>query len=83
MAAQTSALEEAKALGLFQPQSAFEVHCGGCHTRLNGLGDCPSCGLIGRSAADVEARLGSDPAGTEKVLQAQIAKRRAYRPVKS
>ncbi len=84
MAAETSsAIEEAKGLGLFTPQGAFEVHCGNCHSRLDPSGDCPTCGLIGRSVAEIEKRMATDPAGTEKLVRAAIAKRRAYKPVKS
>lgn len=83
MVAQVSALEEAKGLGLFAPRAAFEVHCGNCQSRLDRSGDCPTCGLIGRPVAEIEKRLRSDPAGTEKMLRGAIAKRRAYRPVKS
>ncbi|MBU6424254.1 MAG: hypothetical protein KGQ88_09490 [Chloroflexi bacterium] len=77
-----AALAEAKSLGLFVPHGAFEVHCGSCHARLNGTGDCPTCGLIGRSEAEIEKRLRTDPAGTEKMLRGAMAKRRAFRPVK-
>ncbi len=83
MVAQVSAFEDAKSLGLFTPHAAFEVHCSNCHSRLDRMGDCANCGLIGRPAAEIEKRLQVDPAGTEKMLQAQVAKRRAYRPVKS
>ena len=84
MAEQLQALmEEARTLGLFKPHAAFEVHCSNCHSRLDPSGDCPSCGLIGRPTADIERRVQSDPASVERLLQAQIAKRRAYRPVKA
>ena len=71
---------EAEALGLFRPHTAFEVHCANCHGRLNPRGDCDTCGLIGRSAAETRRRAGGDPTAAEKWLSASIAKRRAYRP---
>jgi hypothetical protein len=76
------AIEEARALGLFVPHGAFEVHCSNCHTRLDPMGDCPNCGLIGRSADEIERRANTDPAGMEKLLRGAMDKRRAYRPVK-
>lgn len=71
---------EAETLGLFRPHTAFEVHCANCHGRLNPLGDCDTCGLIGRTAADARRRAGSDAAAAERWLGAAIAKRKAYRP---
>ena len=44
-------IAEAKGLELFRPHGAFEVHCAHCHARLDGNGDCATCGLIGRPAA--------------------------------
>ena len=76
-------LDEARALGLFKPHTAFEVHCANCHARLNPRGDCDTCGLIGRSDREVERRAASDPAGAERSLAAAIAKRKAYRPLKA
>lgn len=76
-------IAEAKSMGLFTPYGAFEVHCRVCHTRLDPHGDCPSCGAIGRSQAEIEKRALTDPAGTEKLLERQIAKRRSYKPVKT
>ncbi len=76
-------MEEARSLGLFKTLGAFEVHCSNCHARLNPSGDCATCGLIGRGEADVAKRAQADPEGTEKLLRAQIAKRRAYQPVKA
>lgn len=76
-------MDEARTLDLFRAHGAFEVHCSNCHARLNAMGDCASCGLIGRPEADVEKRAQADPAGTEKLLQAQIAKRRTFKPVKA
>ena len=71
---------EAEALGLFKPHTAFEVHCANCHGRLNPRGDCDTCGLIGRSAAEARKRAGVDTATAEKWLGSAIAKRKAYRP---
>jgi hypothetical protein len=73
-------LDEARALGLFRPQAPFEVHCANCHARLDGRGDCSTCGLIGRSDGELAKRAQVDPAGTMKLLQSAIAKRKAYRP---
>lgn len=74
-------IDEAKQLDLFKPTGAFEVHCSNCHARLDPLGDCPSCGLLGRSAEDVQkrAQLGADK--VEKQLSEAIARRKAYKPV--
>jgi hypothetical protein len=72
-------IEEARSLGLFKPHAAFEVHCSECHMRLDPSGDCANCGIIGRPEAEIAKR---DAAYVEKLLRAQIAKRRAYRPVK-
>ncbi len=82
MADATALLTEARTMGLFVPHGAFEVHCSNCHTRLDPMGDCPNCGLIGRSEAEIERRAEADPAGTEKLLRRAIEKRKAYRPVK-
>ena len=76
-------IEEARSLGLFKPHGAFEVHCVECHTRLDPIGDCPNCGLIGRPEAEIERRASADPAATEKLLRRAIDRRRAYRPVKT
>jgi len=71
---------EAKGLDLFRPQGAFEVHCGYCHARLDGNGDCATCGLIGRPAGELERRAVTDPDRVAKLLSGAIAKRRAYAP---
>ena len=81
MAGSTANLvDEAKALDLFRPHGAFEVHCAHCHARLDGNGDCATCGLIGRPALELERRAATDPERVEKLLTAAIAKRRAYTP---
>ncbi len=81
MASETQALmTEAETLGLFRPQAAFEVHCSNCHGRLDGRGDCPTCGVIGRTPAELERRAQSDPEGVAKLLRGAIEKRRSYRP---
>lgn len=80
MADTQALLSEAKTMGLFSAQAPFEVHCTHCHGRLDGRGDCPTCGLIGRSESEVAKRAQIDPAGTTKLLQAAIERRRAYRP---
>ena len=83
MAQVDALMDEARGLGLFKAHAAFEVHCSNCHSRLDPAGDCASCGLIGRPEADVAKRSQSDAAAVEKLLRGQIAKRRAYRPVKA
>ena len=73
-------IKEAAGLDLFRPHGAFEVHCAHCHARLDGNGDCATCGLIGRPPLELERRAGTDPARVEKLLAGAIAKRRAYTP---
>jgi hypothetical protein len=73
-------LDEARTLGLFRPQAPFEVHCPNCHARLDGRGDCATCGLIGRSDGEIAKRAQVDPAGTAKLLQGAIDRRKAFRP---
>ena len=81
MAGRTAILiDEAKALDLFRPHGAFEVHCAHCHARLDGNGDCATCGLIGRPAAELERRAATDPERVNKLLSNAIAKRRGYTP---
>jgi hypothetical protein len=74
-------MTEAQALGLFQPHGAFEVHCSHCHARLDGRGDCATCGLIGRPASELERRAQTDPEGTSKLLRSAIDKRKSFKPV--
>jgi hypothetical protein len=74
---------EARDLGLFRPHAPFDVHCSNCHMRLDPSGDCPNCGIIGRPEADIATRARTDAAATEKLLRTQIARRRAYKPVKA
>ena len=71
---------EARTLGLFKAHAPFEVHCEHCAGRLDGRGDCPTCGLIGRSESEIAKRVQVDPAGTQKLLETQIARRKRYRP---
>jgi hypothetical protein len=73
-------IAQAKALDLFRPHGAFEVHCAHCHARLDGNGDCATCGLIGRPATELERRAATDPERVAKLLEGAIAKRRAYAP---
>jgi len=73
-------LREATALGLIRPQAAHDVHCANCAGRLDGTGDCPTCGVIPRSAKDLTERAETDPAGVAKELGTAIARRKAYRP---
>ena len=73
-------IKEAAGLDLFRPHGAFEVHCVHCHARLDGNGDCATCGLIGRPALELERRGATDPERVEKLLAGAIAKRRAYAP---
>ena len=74
-------IADATALDLFRPHGAFEVHCGHCHARLDGLGDCATCGLIGRRAAELEKRARTDPDAVKALLASAIAKRQAFKPV--
>jgi hypothetical protein len=46
------------------------------------MGDCPSCGLIGRPETELERRAKADAGGVVKTLSDAIAKRRAYKPLK-
>ncbi len=80
MATTEELIEEAKALDLFKPHGAFEVHCAHCHARLDGNGDCATCGLIGRPASELERRAKSDPERVNKLLSGVIARRRGYTP---
>ncbi len=73
-------LGEAKTLGLFKPHPPFEVHCANCHARLDGRGDCATCGLIGRSESEMAKRAQVDPAGTAKVLELQVNRRKSFKP---
>jgi hypothetical protein len=75
-------LEEARALDLFKPHGAFEVHCSNCHARLNSAGDCASCGLIGQSQSAIEQRARTDPAAIERLLTAAIEKRKGHTPAR-
>ena len=56
-------MAEARDLGLFRTHGAFEVHCSNCHSRLDAMGDCASCGLIGRPEVEIAKR---DAAYVEK-----------------
>ncbi|HEX9268590.1 MAG TPA: hypothetical protein VF998_01990, partial [Candidatus Limnocylindria bacterium] len=56
------------------------VHCAHCHARLDGNGDCATCGLIGRPASELERRAKSDPERVNKLLSGAIARRRGYTP---
>ncbi len=81
MSTETSALiGEADTLGLFKPHGAFEVHCSHCHARLNGMGDCDTCGLIGRPSEDLGKRAEIDPEGVNSLLRRSISKRGAFKP---
>lgn len=73
-------IAEAKGLDLFKPHGAFEVHCAHCHARLDGNGDCATCGLIGRPATELERRGLTDVDRVTALLGGAIAKRRAYTP---
>ena len=80
MADALALIGEAKTLGLFRPHAPFEVHCANCHGRLDGRGDCGTCGLIGRAESEIEKRAQGEPAAPAKLLSAAIARRKAYRP---
>ena len=80
MADAQALLAEARTMALFHAQAPFEVHCAHCHARLDGRGDCATCGLIGRSESEFAKRAQIDPSGTAKLLEAAIERRKAYRP---
>jgi hypothetical protein len=82
MAELAALVAEAKGLDLFRPHGAFEVHCAHCHARLDGNGDCATCGLIGRPAEELERRAATDPDRVTKLLSGAIAKRRGYAPAR-
>jgi len=73
-------IDEATALNLFRPHGAFEVHCSYCHARLNGQGDCSTCGLIGRSDSELRRRGEANPDTVNNLLSGAIQKRKAYKP---
>lgn len=73
-------MSEARTMGLFKAHAPFEVHCEHCAGRLDGHGDCATCGLIGRAESEIAKRQQVDPAGTTKLLEKQIARRKGYRP---
>lgn len=75
-----SLVADARTMGLFKAHAPFEVHCEHCAGRLDGHGDCPTCGMIGRPETEIAKRAEVDPAGTAKLLEKQIARRKAYRP---
>ena len=75
-----SLMTEARSLGLFKPHAPFEVHCANCHARLDGRGDCSTCGLIGRTENEIAKRAQVDPAATTKLLSTAIERRKSYRP---
>lgn len=80
MADAQALIGEARTMGLFHAQAPFEVHCAHCHARLDGRGDCATCGLVGRSESEVAKRAQIDPSGTAKALATAIERRKAYRP---
>ena len=74
-------LAEAKTMGLVRPHPAHDVHCDHCAGRLDGKGDCPTCGVVGRSEAQLMERAKDDPEGIAKVLTTAIARRKGYKPL--
>ena len=80
MAALDSLLAEARSQDLIQPLGAFEVHCHHCHARLSGTGDCATCGMIGRTEAELVRRAEGDSAGITRLLEISIARRKSYEP---
>ncbi|GAC1487082.1 MAG: hypothetical protein NVS1B1_02640 [Candidatus Limnocylindrales bacterium] len=79
-AALDTLLAEARSQDLIQPLGAFEVHCHHCHARLSGTGDCTTCGMIGRTEAELMRRATGDSAGIERLLEISIARRKNYEP---
>ncbi len=73
-------MAEAKTLGLIRPQAAHDVHCANCAGRLDGRGNCPTCGVVARSDRDLAERAKNDPDGVAKELSKAIARRKAYKP---
>jgi hypothetical protein len=73
-------MTEASAMGLFRPHAPFEVLCANCHARLDGRGDCVTCGLIGRAESEIAKRAQVDPAATTKLLATAIERRKAFKP---
>jgi len=79
-AALDTLLAEARSQDLIQPLGAFEVHCHHCHARLSGTGDCATCGMIGRTEAELVRRAEGDSAGIARLLEISIARRKSYEP---
>lgn len=75
-------LDQAAELDLFEPHTAFTVHCSHCGARLDAMGNCPACGLIGHSREQVEARAKADPDGVAKLVARAIEKRKAFVPAR-
>jgi len=71
---------EAKALEILRPIRAIDVHCPNCGTRLQGLGECPDCGLVGRTEAQLR---GMDEKAATALLERSIARRKAWTPAKT
>lgn len=72
-------LAEARDLDILGRVSATEVHCPTCKARLLAFGECPSCGVVGRSEEEVRRM---DPKQATALLERSIARRKAYQPEK-
>ena len=79
-AALDTLLADARALDLIRPLGAFEVHCPHCHARLSGTGDCATCGMIGRTEAELLRRAATDSDGIARLLEISIARRKSFGP---
>ena len=79
-AALETLLAEARSHDLIQPLGAFEVHCRHCHARLSGTGDCATCGMIGRTEAELMRRAATDKDGIARLLELSIARRKSFGP---
>ena len=73
-------ISDAHELDLLRPIRAIDVHCPNCGTRLQGLGECPDCGLVGRTDAQLRA---IDERTATSLLERAIARRKAWKPAKT
>lgn len=71
-------INEARSLGVLTPIRRIDVHCPNCQARLAAHGECPGCGLVGLTEAELRAL---DPKVAEGILTRAIARRKAYQPL--
>ncbi len=72
-------IAEARALDIVRPIRSIDVHCPNCGTRLQAHGECPACGLVGSSEAQLRQL---EPAVATALLQRSIGRRKAWVPEK-